>query len=322
MALVPGCGGDDGGGGGGGGPDAGTFDAPPAVQPGWASFSATALAADAEYLYAGGSELVRIPLAGGEPETLYTLPPTDGNATVAAIHVAGDHLVFVAQEISFVGETTQQLMRIGKGGGTAATLASSTDQRAFLGVTVDGDQVYYSTFTNLYRVPLAGGSSQLVGESPELIQYWAVSPTIVGDDLYWAEGTRLYKIAKTASGGQGTRVAELGLTGRIIASGGPGEPFTVSLKVGDVGFSGALAVAEVDPTTGMIDGDPIQLDREVDYVLATDEALWTASSDGALRVPRAGGAAEQLVSEWTWALADTDDAVFAATTTNITRLAR
>lgn len=315
MILASGCGGDD----ASSGP---APDAPVAIEPGWSSVVATVLATDEEYLYTGGEVLARIPIAGGAPETLYTLPATGELVQFSSIHPGPAEVVFVTTALSTDGEFRKQLLKVSKSGGPPLTLATSSDQRAFIGVTIDGGQVYYSSFTNLYRVPLAGGEPRFVGESPESIQYWIVSPTILGDELYWAEGTVLFKIAKTATGERGTLAAELGLTTRIIGSGGAGEPLVVALSVGNVSFGGALAFAEVDPATGMLARTPIELGHEVDVSLATADAVWGASSAGVIRVPRAGGAAEQLTSEPTLAIAASEEAVFAATSSGITRLAR
>jgi hypothetical protein len=312
LALVSGCGDDSSD--EGSPPDA----APPAVEPGWSSYAAFALATDAEYLYAGGSELVRIPLDGGEPQTLFSLP--DGRtASIESIHPGQDHVVFVMRE---EGQYERFLQQISKSGGPVTTLSSSEDQRSFLGVTVAGDQVYFSSYTDLYRVPLAGGSTVFVGESPEYIQYWVYSPTIVGDDLYWAEGFSLFKIPKTARAERGTSVGYYGLDTRIIGSGGVGEPLAVMLVNEFLGLDDSSWFIEVDPVTGDRIGDITSFGRKVTIALATDEAAWGASFDGVVRLPRTGGNAELLTNGPVTAIAASGDAVFAATETGITRISR
>lgn len=301
--------------------DRGAPDAPPVVtvEPGWLPISGTALAADDQHLYVGGATLDRAPLAGGAPETLYTVPPVEnGFAEIADIYLGPQDIVFVTATLDSSLAQTRSLLRIPKAGGPVTTLATSQDQRAFLGATIDGDNVYFTTFTSILRVPLAGGATKFVGESPNSVRYWCFSPTIVGDQLIWAEDAHLYAIAKSATNGDGAPLASLPGVGRIIGTDGA---LVVALSSQIANQGGPESFVEVDPTTGATTA-PIAFGRDIFQAIATDAHVWAAGFDGLLRVDRASGAAELVTQDAAFAVAASADAVFVATSDGITRVAR
>jgi hypothetical protein len=292
------------------------------IDPDWlAAPHVSRIAVDASHVYfvaGGGSELSRAPIAGGSPEVLYTVP--SGGTTfdmIDALVVGPSDLVFVVD--SYDTETqvqTRTLYALAKAGGSPRMLASSEDSRAFLGMTVDGGQVYFTWFTSLMRVPLASGPSQFVGESPELVQYWALSPTVVDDRIVWAESSSLFAIAKSSSSREGTRLASVPGSGKII---GYDSTLVVALS-SELDFLGRAArFVEVDPTTGLT-GPVVDAGTMFDDAAITADAVWAVGQGGLVRVPRAGGAPEQVTTTHSLAVAAGTGAVFVGTEDGITRV--
>ena len=279
------------------------------------------LAVDRDHVYfvaGGGAELSRVPLAGGNPEPLYQVASDPASfAMIDALVVGANDIVFVIDDYdTATSAQTRTLYALAKAGGTPRMLASSQDSRAFLGVTIDGESVYFTSFTSLVRVPLAGGQTQFVGESPESVQYWAFSPTVVGDRIVWAESSSLFAIGKSSSSREGTRLAYVPGSGKIIGS-------DASLVVALSGQFDFLAPAskfiEVDPATGLL-GPLVDVGATFDDAAVTAGAVWAASHDGLFRVPRAGGAPEQVTTATSLSVAAGEGAVFVGTETGITRV--
>jgi hypothetical protein len=301
---------DDGGGSGSGS----------AIDPDWlASGPVGTLATDSTHLYfAGqGGTLMRVPLAGGTPETLYTMPPiTEGFGGVEAIYPAGNDIVFVTQVTDYQTSTTKSLLVVPKAGGAALELSTSQDSRSYLGVTIAGSNVYFSSFTSLLRVPLSGGAVTFVGESPNSVQYWALSPTIVGTDLYWAEGGELYRIPSTATHGEGVMFAELTAAPSIVGT--TATSFVTALAP-DL-YDWPTQIAMVDRATGQV-GAPVALGDQANQLVVVGNDVYAATFDGVVRVALGGGAVEHLTTESSMYVAATPDAVFVPNMTGITRIA-
>ncbi len=302
---------DDGGGSGSGS----------AVDPGWLSTgSVGTLATDSTHLYFAGEDgtLARVPLGGGTPETLYTMPPiTDGFGDVDAIYPAGNDVVFVTQVTDYQGATTKSLLVVPKAGGAARELSTSQDSRSYLGVTIAGSNVYFSSAYSLLRVPLAGGTVTFVGESPNSVRYWALSPTIVGDDLYWAEGGELYRIPSSATHGEGEMFAELTAAPSIVGT--TATSFVTALSPGL--YDWPTQVALVDRATGQA-GAPVALGDQANQLVVVGSDVYAATFSGVVHVPLGGGAIEHLTTEASMYVAATPDAVFVPNMTGITRIAR
>lgn len=287
----------------------------------WVSgLTATALATDASHLYIGtGPTLSRVPLAGGVPETLYTAPASPQAVTVIEKIVVGpSDVVFVESALdTTTGGQQLSLHRIPLSGGAATMLASSADSRSYLGVTIAGADVIYSTFTALYRVPLAGGTSKFIAQSPRSIRYWIFSPTVLGTNLVWAEGAELFSIPMTRTG-QGVSIATLPGTGTII--GGDATKLVVALSTSVANQEGATSFIEIDPTTGAAASGSIEMGHVTHEAIATASDVWAASLDGLVRAPRDGSAAKVVITDPTFVVAASNDAVFTATNAGIARI--
>ncbi|NVB81612.1 MAG: hypothetical protein HOV81_24675 [Kofleriaceae bacterium] len=304
------------------GDDAGSGSQESPVEPDWlATPYVSRIAVDASHVYfvaGGGAELSRSPIAGGAAEALYTVP-SDGTSfdMIDALVVGANDIVFVVDGYDTDTQAqTRTLYALAKAGGSPRMLASSQDSRAYLGVTIDGDYVYFTSFTSLVRVPLAGGTSQFVGESPESVQYWAFSPTVVGDKIVWAESQSLFAIAKGSSSREGMRLAYVPGSGKIIGS----DAVLVVALSSQIDFLGlASKFIEVDPTTGLL-GPVVDVGTTFDDAAVTADAVWAATSTGLVRVPRAGGAPEQVTTVRSLSIAAGSEAVFVGTEDGITRV--
>jgi hypothetical protein len=297
-----------------------------AIDPSWVTSPYVgALATDSNHLYFAGQSdgaLARVPLSGGAPETIYMAPSTtgDANAAVTAIYLGANDVAFVLDVSDFVAGTQQRtLFTIPKAGGTAKQLSTSQDSRSYLGATVEGSYVYFSTFTSLLRVPISGGTVELVGQSPNSVRYWVFSPTIVNGQIYWAESNSLYRIAANATDDEGTLFTSLPGGAKILGA------TTTSLVVGlsdPYGlYDPATQFAEVDLATGSLSG-PIAFGEEIQEATVAGGDVFAATFHGAVRVPRSGGSPVQLTTDFATSVAATDHAVFVGTSTGITRIAR
>lgn len=277
------------------------------------------LAADSSHVYfvSDGVRLSRKAIAGGSEEALFQLDAAgDAFTMIIALHVGPSDIVFVTEAYDLeTGYSTRRLMTMPKTGGTARQLASSTDVRAYLGVTVDSTHAYFSSFTSLLRVPLAGGTVQFVGESPNSVRYWAFSPVLADRQLYWAEMSAIYRVSATGVDQEGTLVANIGGEARIISA----DPFVVTASP-SFDYSGlAESFAVIDPTTGTR-GPDVPFGEEVDAAITAGDSVFAASRSGLIRVPLAGGTPEHVTTTAATALAATDDDVFVGTATGITRV--
>jgi hypothetical protein len=325
FVLATGCvterpeGDDDGGGSGSGSGSA--------LDPTWVeSAYVGALAADDTHLYFAnqtGGTLARKSLAGGAVETLFTAPaPTSQTAItgITAIYLGPNDIAFVVDEQDYTAQTQKRsLMTMPKAGGAARQLSTSQDSRAYLGATVEGSYVYFSTFTALLRVPLAGGTVTRVGESPNSVQYWAFSPTIIGDQLYWAELNSIYRVAANATDDDGRLFANLPGGGKILGT----TPTSLVVGLSDPYglYDPATQFAEVDLVTGNVSA-PIAFGEEIEGASVSGDDVFAATFHGAVRVPRSGGAPVVLTTEFSTSVTATDDAVFVGTSTGITRIER
>jgi hypothetical protein len=322
FVLATGCvterpeGDDDGGGSGSGS----------AIDPEWvASPYVGTLAADDSHVYFAGQSdgsLSRVSLGGGTAEILYTAPmpsSTTANVAITAIYLGPSDIAFVVDENDFIeGTQKRSLMTMPKAGGAAKELSTSPDSRAYLGATIEGSFVYFSTFTALLRVPLAGGTVTRVGESPNSVQYWAFSPTIIADQLYWAESNSIYRVAASATDDDGTLFATLPGGGTILGT----TPTSLVVGLSDPYglYDPATQFAEVDLATGNVSA-PIAFGEEIqDATLAGDD-VFAATFHGLVRVARSGGAPVQVTTDFAFAVTATDDAVFVGTQTGIMRIA-
>lgn len=282
--------------------------------------TATALAADASHLYIGsGPTLSRVPLAGGVPETLYTAPAAPDTAMVIEKIIVGPSDVVFVQSAFNTTTSAQQLSlhRIARSGGAATMLATSADSRSYLGVTIAGTDAIYSTFTAIYRVPLAGGASKFVAQSPRSIRYWIFSPTVLGTNLVWAEGAELFSIPMARTG-EGVSIATLPGTGTII--GGDATKLVVALSASIANQEGATSFIEIDPSTGAAASAPIELGHATSEAVATSTDVWATSLDGLVRAPRSGAAPTLVVTDPTFVVAASNDTIFTATNAGIARI--
>lgn len=283
---------------------------------------ATSLATDDRFLYIGSDTLSRVSLSGGASEALYSCaPPADPQVPVICrietIIVGPSDIVFVQSRQEVQAQTTERtLIRIPIAGGAPTTLGTSLDPRSYLGVTIVGADVYYSTFTAIYQVPVVGGATKFIAQSPNTVRYWIFSPTVIGDNLVWVEGAALYTIPVGRTG-KGTLLAPLPLPGKIIR-----DEDATTLVLALASQDAPDEFLEIDRTSGAALGAPIQIGRFAQEMIATESDVWSATLGGVLRSPRGGGAPEVVTTTPALVLAASSDAVFTAMNTGIVRIAR
>lgn len=280
------------------------------------------LAADDHALfYVEGTSVKAFPLEGGTPRTLYTdTPPAQALTQIDRLVVGSSEVLVV---VGHLDPTTlasdQTLVLVPKLGGPPRVLATSNDVRAFLGATFDGEYVYFSSFDSLYRVPRAGGPTTFVGESNGSTHYWIFSPVVTADQVYWAEDTSVFRMARTESTRRGAPLAVLPAaeSGKIVAS---GSKFVVALSP-ELDFqSPPDAFVEIDPATGAV-GTRIPLaDANILQVVATERDVWTVSLTGLVRVPRVGGPPVQVLTDPCSSAVTTGGSLYVTTEAGITRL--
>ncbi len=312
-------------------PDDGDGDGEPEVEADWLLTSAvTALATDATHLYVvadGGSLLQRVPLAGGTPETLHALATPAGDdfpPFIGSIYLGPDEVVFVVSDWGDIASGTgdKSLHAVSKGGGPPRELARSTDSRSFLGVTVADGNVYYSSAYAVSRVPLAGGTSQFVGESPDSTRYWIYSPVVIGADIYWTELGRVFRMAKNDPDKEGTVIAEVIGMATILAVDGTLVVGVAAHTETDYKSYDAPPdhVVELDPATGAL-GTMMPLGIEAWGTTVDSQSVWGASPfDGIVRMRRDSGTVEAVVPAKTTTLAVSTGVLFFATETGVTRV--
>ncbi|MBL0219462.1 MAG: hypothetical protein IPQ07_37035 [Myxococcales bacterium] len=221
----------------------------------------SALAVDGEQLvFFEGAMLRTRSLTGGEPTTLATLtPPANPSsfADVEELRVGPTSVAFVEGVLdAATGAVTKTLFLVPRSGGAPVVLSTSQDSRAFLGLAFDGDALVFSSNTSVYRVALAGGTPQYVGQSEGSVLYWIFSPLVQGDQILWAADAHLYRLARTSSNKRGMAFATLPAeSAQIIAV---DRGLVVALSP-EIDFQApANAIVEVDPVTGAA-GTPVSL---------------------------------------------------------------
>lgn len=281
------------------------------------------LAADASHLYfCDGYGVRRVALTGGEPEALYEIsaPGESYFWSTDAIYLSSTHvaLVWSATELVTPYRTERHLVVIPKRGGDAVALASSADVRSFLGVYIHGDEVYFSTFTSILRVPLVGGDVELAAESPGSISYWIYSPIVNGDELVWASDDQLFHMPLNDPDKEGQSLAGLPGVGKIIDH--DANRYVVALSPAIAFQEPADAFVVIDAATGAV-GDAIPLTDNADDFAVAGPDLWVARWAASLsRMPLAGGPTDLVLDQHVLAVAAANDAVFAATETALWRI--
>lgn len=205
------------------------------------------------------------------------------------------------------------LMRMSKSGGDAVELTQSRDVRSFLGVTIYQDHVYYSTFTSLMRVPLAGGDVKFVGESPGAVQYWIYSPRVIDGVIYWTSFGGVYQL--TLGGSKvGKEVATLPGSG-AISSGDDPFVFRISQSIFETSIDAAL---ELDRSTMQV-GPMRVFGSQIQDVVLAGENLWAATYDGFMRTGRMTGEPEIIAEGVAFGLVRVGNAIFVATDSGVGR---
>lgn len=151
-----------------------------------------ALAVSATHVYVSNDrKVVRVPLAGGDAETL-----GDTGSTVAELEVA-DAYLYVASRSS--------IRRFPLGGGASEQLATASEGRA---LGLDAEFVYWADIGGtgaIKKVPLAGGAATAL-QSGVKANDLAVTATSVYWTTYGGTGTRVWKAP--LAGGAAVLVAD------------------------------------------------------------------------------------------------------------------
>ncbi len=309
------------------GPDGGAGTGSPGQPEAWLSLDSPAsdLACDDTHLYfAEASRLRRAALADGQPETLYEVPSPGENYLwgIESIYLGPNHvaLVWISTELVEPYPSKRHLVIVPKQGGPALTLQTSADVRAYLGASFHDEHLYFSSFTSVFRAPIAGGDVEFVAESPGSVSYWIFSPLVLGDELYWAEDTQLYRMGLGSAEKEGENLATLPGVGKIV--GNDGERFVVALSPAMAFQEPASSFAVVDISTGQVSAS-VPLGAQGNDFAVDDAHVWVAIWGGGLaRYPLAGGAATPVIDDQVTAVTAADDHVYAATETEIWRIPR
>lgn len=276
---------------------------------------------DHDLFYVEDMAVKAIPLAGGTSITLYTATgPAQALPMIDRFVVGSSELLFVVSHIDPTTLATDEtLFLVPKTGGTALALATSNDSRAFLGATFDGNDVYFSTFDSLFRIPRTGGTATFVGQSNGSTHYWVYSPVVTTDQVYWAEGTNLYRMTRTDSSKQGALFATLPVpeSGKILSK---GTKFVVALSPELDFLAWPDAFVEVDSTTGAVGTRVPLAAANILEVAATDSHVWTASPTGLVGVPRAGGQPVHAFAGACSSVVAAGHSLYVSTQTGITRI--
>jgi hypothetical protein len=176
--------------------------------------SVESLAANATHVYwSNGTDIRRMPIAGGTPETVYSAPQVariaidatnvyfaEGiNNTLQAVAIdapspktprtlasQGDTMRFAVWNGTayFANQREMTIKRVPVTGGTAALVAET--EAGPLSIAADDSGVYYGTQQGLSHVPLSGGRSDpitpLDGQS-----HMVLDVAIAGDHVYWID---------------------------------------------------------------------------------------------------------------------------------------
>lgn len=205
--------------------------------------------------------------------------------------------------------------------GTHETFPATSETRSFLGMAWKGDDLYYSNFTQLYRARRdASGNwrSYSFSASPQMVRYWIWSPQVVGDNIVYAESARLLTVPAAASSQEGSVLATLPGTGRLVES-APGTT-NAAFERFELASSGITAFTNVNLETGQVGMDfPLPADALSD-TFADTQYLWYASNNGVTRFARQNGVAQMVSAIPSWAITGTSNQIYFANADGIWRV--
>jgi hypothetical protein len=143
-------------------------------------YNALGLAIDAKNLYwtTGGGNVMKAPIVGGSPVTLYSGRAAEGIAVDAAY-------------VYWSTYTEGQLMKIPIDGGQATTILNTTARP--LGVAVDANNIYFTSFYvgNVMMLPLTGGTPVSIGSTPS---NFGVGIAVNASDIFWGAYDTLLEV--------------------------------------------------------------------------------------------------------------------------------
>jgi hypothetical protein len=156
--------------------------------------SPNALTIDGTYVYwAEATAIEKVPLAGGAPTVLATLP---AGAAVPSLAVAPSALYWTEVDtLTADGDAAtsppDQLLRVDLDGTNRITLAIADDESQQPGgVAVDGTSVYWAAPTGVFTLPLDGGAPVALYPSASNLITWSTAGAIVVDPTgVYAAGT-------------------------------------------------------------------------------------------------------------------------------------
>ncbi|MBK6515938.1 MAG: hypothetical protein IPG04_18045 [Polyangiaceae bacterium] len=233
---------------------------------------------DAEALYVASyterGGLWRVPKDGAAPTLLASMSYASGVA------LAGDEVVVASS-----GD--REVVRVPKGGGPATRIAG------FFGpsdVRVVGADVYVANYLDdeVARVPLAGGEPVVLASGQSGVHRLAIGAGLVvwGSFVDELRGVPLgggapFTLAPFAA----RRIAAQGEDFFFTSNGSSSQP----RRIVRAGAGGAFEVLAEDADAGFVEG--IAADASHVYY-----ARWSAEEDTIARVPRAGGAVQELAA--------------------------
>ena len=253
----------------------------------WYQGLASSLATDETYLFVGaGDTLISIRHDNQATKTLFSVPLGMANEDniISEIYPAGLNVI-VAVLIDRINltppsrEQRRQLWTVPLTGAPATLHYESIDPREFLGVATLDDFIYYSSFTALLKMPIAGGPTRFVAESPNDTQYWVLTPTIFQSNIFWAEGASIFVKSLLDAGEKGSLVATFATYDFNPLSLVPSEPGKALVNI-----NGPLttSIATIDLAQGRVVGPTVDLGVRAPKMALTSGAIWAITWDGLL----------------------------------------
>lgn len=283
--------------------DCGGHGCPAAVSVGTVP-NANGLAIDGSYLYASehmsAGDIVRIPLAGGDPEPIVTnqTKPFD-------IAVDADNVYFILDDTAQNYQPgPEHLVYAPKTGGAAQPLVTGIGNGGTGRVTSDGTFVYYVTgYNSVYRLGKNAGYPAVV--SAGTYGSVVVDLAVDGTDAYWVnEGT--YNSTYTAFLPNTAYVGAAPVSGRAdlghhgLDTGMNGLQ-RVAVDATNVYFVDRTSVYRHSRAGGpnVVLGAIPTANATIVDMLADGGYVYFADAKGVYRIPAAGGSLETLTYGWT-----------------------
>jgi hypothetical protein len=227
------------------------------------------------YIDLGDGSLNSVAPGGGTRTTLFSSPGT----VMGVPYLTQDSgvLYFAWRVQPDTGATDGKVFRFEKGGDQPQPLASGVKDD-FTGIAVDPTNVYYSSGSTIYRVPLKGGPM------PQAASGSGNGPTSVALDtttIFWTTDGTIFKSSKDHSAPQ------------LVAS---GQPHSTNIQIdGDNVYWVASGTKLMKGTkAGGAATEVVQADGPIADYAIDGGTIWFATANAIMKVAATGGAATKV----------------------------